>query len=132
MSATAILSALAEEQQGLIERLTHPVRVERAGREFWRGELQGQPVVLGLSRLGKVAAATTATALIEAFGVSRVVFTGVAGGLATAAAIGAFGTPIQYSVAPVLLAFGCAFGTGLVFGYLAARHVAARAPQVPA
>ncbi|MBT9506374.1 5'-methylthioadenosine/adenosylhomocysteine nucleosidase [Rhodoferax sp.] len=81
MSATAILSALAEEQQGLIERLTHPVRVERAGREFWRGELQGRPVVLGLSRLGKVAAATTATALIEAFGVSRVVFTGVAGGM---------------------------------------------------
>jgi adenosylhomocysteine nucleosidase len=38
-------------------------------------------VVLALSRIGKVAAATTATTLIEAFGVHRVVFTGVAGGL---------------------------------------------------
>jgi adenosylhomocysteine nucleosidase len=35
-----------------------------------------------LSRIGKVAAATTATTLIERFGVTRMVFTGVAGGLA--------------------------------------------------
>ena len=51
------------------------------GREFWRGHLHGQEVIAVLSRIGKVAAATTATALIERFGVTRVVFTGVAGGL---------------------------------------------------
>ena len=37
--------------------------------------------MLGLSKIGKVAAATTAAALIERFGVGRIVFTGVAGGL---------------------------------------------------
>ncbi len=58
--STAILSALAEEQQGLIARLREPRRVERAGRAFWVGELHGQTVVLALSRIGKVAAATTA------------------------------------------------------------------------
>lgn len=78
---TAILSALAEEQQGLVAQLHNPVRLQRAGREFWTGELAGKPVVLGLSRIGKVAAATTTTVLIEAFGVGRVVFTGVAGGV---------------------------------------------------
>lgn len=78
---TAILSALAEEQQGLLERLQQPRRVTRAGRDFWLGDLHGQPVVLALSRIGKVAAATTATTLIEAFGVQRLVFTGVAGGV---------------------------------------------------
>lgn len=85
---TAILSALAEEQRGLVAQLTHPVLVTRAGREFWRGELQGRSVVLALSRIGKVAAATTATTLIEAFGVSRIVFTGVAGGVGSGVQVG--------------------------------------------
>jgi macrolide transport system ATP-binding/permease protein len=32
-----------------------------------------------------------------------------------------FGHPVLVSPAPVLLAFGCAAGTGLLFGYLPAR-----------
>ena len=85
---TAILSALAEEQQGLLELLLQPRRVTRAGRDFWLGDLHGQPVVLALSRIGKVAAATTATTLIEAFGAQRLVFTGLAGGLAPDVQVG--------------------------------------------
>ncbi|MEK9952810.1 MAG: 5'-methylthioadenosine/adenosylhomocysteine nucleosidase [Curvibacter sp.] len=85
---TAILSALAEEQQGLIQLLHQPRRVERAGRFFWLGELHGRPVVLALSRIGKVAAATTATTLIEAFDAQRLVFTGVAGGIAPGVEVG--------------------------------------------
>lgn len=85
---TAILSALPEEQQGLIEQLQNPSCQTRAGRMFWCGELHGQPVVLALSKIGKVAAATTATTLIEAFGVHRIVFTGVAGGLGPGVQVG--------------------------------------------
>jgi adenosylhomocysteine nucleosidase len=85
---TAILSALAEEQSGLIEQLHQPRKQVRAGREFWLGQLHGKPVVLALSKIGKVAAATTATALIEGFGVGRVVFTGVAGGVGTGVQVG--------------------------------------------
>jgi adenosylhomocysteine nucleosidase len=85
---TAILSALAEEQHGLLEQLVDPVRVTRAGRDFWRGELLGHPVVLALSKIGKVAAATTATTLIESFGATRVVFTGVAGGVGPGIQVG--------------------------------------------
>ncbi len=48
----------------------------------------GQPVVLALSRIGKVAAATTATALIAHLGVSRIVFTGVAGGVGDGVLVG--------------------------------------------
>lgn len=88
MPTTAILSALAEEQHGLIELLAHPRRVQRAGRTFWLGRLHGQEVVLALSRIGKVAAATTATTLIEAFGVDQVVFTGVAGGIGPGVQVG--------------------------------------------
>jgi adenosylhomocysteine nucleosidase len=78
---TAILSALPEEQQGLREQLDRRSHVHQAGRDFHSGRWHGQPVVLALSRIGKVAAATTATLLIERFGAERIVFTGVAGGL---------------------------------------------------
>lgn len=79
--STGILSAMAQEQAGIDAQLEE-VRVERyAGRDFHVGRVQGREVVLALSRIGKVAAATTAAALIERFGVSRIVFTGVAGGL---------------------------------------------------
>jgi adenosylhomocysteine nucleosidase len=88
MTTTAILSALAQEQHGLIELLSNPNKVTHAGRDFWQGDLHGQRVVLALSKIGKVAAATTATALIERFGVQRMVFTGVAGGLGVGVNVG--------------------------------------------
>ncbi len=88
MQPTAILSALSQEQQGLIELLQQPRKVTHAGRDFWQGCLHGQPVVLGLTKIGKVAAATTSAALIERFGVGRIVFTGVAGGLGAGVNVG--------------------------------------------
>lgn len=80
----AIVSAMAEELRGLQAQLREPHRIERAGREFWVGRLGAHEVVLVLSRIGKVAAATTVTLLLAEFEVDRVVFTGVAGGLGAA------------------------------------------------
>ena len=88
MTVTAILSALAEEQQGLLEQLHQPKQVRHGGRDFWLGELHGHRVVLGLSRIGKVAAATTTTTLITCLGASRIVFTGVAGGMGAGVNVG--------------------------------------------
>ena len=87
-SATAILSAMVQEQSGLLKQLANPSTVRHAGRDFRLGDLHGQRVVLALSNIGKVAAATTATAMIERFGVHRMVFTGVAAGLKTGVNVG--------------------------------------------
>ena len=84
----AIMSALLDEQRGLLDELVNPRRVKRAGRTFWCGQWGGHEVVLVLSKVGKVAAATTTTALIEAFDVKRVVFTGVAGGIGAGVKVG--------------------------------------------
>lgn len=49
---------------------------------------------------------------------------GVAVGLFTGWVISLFGVDILFTVAPALLAFSCAVGTGLLFGYLPARKAA--------
>ncbi len=88
MTTTAILSALEQEQQGLLEQLAQARVARRGGRDFWLGSLHGVPVVLALSRIGKVAAATTATTVIEAFGADRIVFIGVAGAMGPRVQVG--------------------------------------------
>lgn len=84
----AILSALSQEQDGLRSLLDDVTCKRHASRDFWCGSWQGQPVVLALSRIGKVAAATTAAALIAQFGATRMLFTGVAGGVGEGVLVG--------------------------------------------
>ena len=88
MSRIALVSAMHEELAAVLARMPDEHKVVVAGREFWVGHWHGHEVVAVLSRIGKVAAATTATVLVERFGVSRMVFTGVAGGLAAQAQVG--------------------------------------------
>jgi adenosylhomocysteine nucleosidase len=88
MSRIAIVAAMHQELSALLEAMPDEQPVRRAGREFWVGHLEGQEVVAVLSRVGKVAAATTATLLVSEFGVSRAVFSGTAGGLHESARVG--------------------------------------------
>lgn len=85
---TAIVSAMHEELAAVLALMPDERRQLAGGREFWRGHLHGHDVVAVLSRIGKVAAATTATALIERFGVREIIFTGVAGGLGPGVNVG--------------------------------------------
>ena len=84
----AILSALPQEQAGIAALLASPSVVDHAGRRYTMGQLHGLPVVLALSGIGKVAAASTATTLVERFAAKRMVFTGVAGGLGDGVHVG--------------------------------------------
>jgi adenosylhomocysteine nucleosidase len=78
---TAIVGALHEELEAVLGLMPDEQQQTVGGRTFWRGHLHGHDVVAVLSGIGKVAAATTATVLIERFGAQRIVFTGVAGGV---------------------------------------------------
>src|SRR5476649_3052114 len=74
-----IISALHEEQQGLVEAMEGVTTASHGMREYTAGRLWGVDAVCVLSRIGKVAAAMTATMLVEKFEVTHIVFTGVAG-----------------------------------------------------
>jgi adenosylhomocysteine nucleosidase len=85
---TAIVAALHDELASVLAQMPDEHRQSVGGRDFWLGHLHGQAVVAVLSGIGKVAAATTATLLLERFQVGRVVFTGVAGGLGAGVRVG--------------------------------------------
>lgn len=86
-----VMAALPEElgdlvaamrAEGAVETITH------GKRDYHIGTVHGAPCVVTLGRVGKVAAAATVSALIHAFDVEAVVFTGVAGGVGPTVRIG--------------------------------------------
>ena len=89
MPRIGILSALQAEQQLLLQKVFKPRPLQLHGqRSYHRGRLFGHDVVLVLSGIGKVAAATSASSLIAEFGCEVLLFTGTAGGLGADVAIG--------------------------------------------
>ncbi|MFT3663673.1 5'-methylthioadenosine/adenosylhomocysteine nucleosidase [Piscinibacter sp.] len=88
MSRIAIVSAMHQELRALLPALDKHRSVSFAGRTFHIGTMEGQPVVMTLSGVGKVAAAITATLLLQEIDVQRIVFTGVAGGLGPGVRVG--------------------------------------------
>ena len=85
---TAIISALPEEQTGLLQLLSNHEHLTQIPRRLDQGLIHKKPVILALAGVGKVAAATTATMLIERFSVQRIIFTGVAGAVAVHVNVG--------------------------------------------
>jgi adenosylhomocysteine nucleosidase len=88
MTRTAVVAALHDELASVLALMPDEYKQVVGGREFWVGHLHGQDVVAVLSGIGKVAAATTATLLIQHFGVQRIVFIGVAGGVGPGVQVG--------------------------------------------
>jgi len=84
-----IIAALhGEISQLLADMAPGATRQHIAMRDYHAGKILGHDCVVVLARVGKVAAAATATALIERFGASQIIFTGVAGGVAHGLRIG--------------------------------------------
>ncbi|NYT24743.1 5'-methylthioadenosine/adenosylhomocysteine nucleosidase [Alcaligenaceae bacterium] len=82
MHRIGIMAAMHDEIAGLLKQM-ESVTIRSIGmRDYHAGLLHGQPCVAVLARIGKVAAAATAVTLIREFGIERIVFTGLAGGVA--------------------------------------------------
>jgi len=83
------MAAMPKELEGLVLAMGPSITIQRvAMRDFYLGQIAGQPCVVVLSRIGKVAAATTTAILIEKFGAAEVVFVGLAGGIHRSVQIG--------------------------------------------
>ncbi|KOR88508.1 5'-methylthioadenosine/adenosylhomocysteine nucleosidase [Paenibacillus solani] len=76
-----LIGAMDEEVELLLAQLENKETTVKAGVTYAAGTIHGKRVVVCKSGVGKVNAAVTTQILIDSFGVSKVLFTGVAGAL---------------------------------------------------
>ena len=77
----AILGAMQEEVAPLLEAVSEYKEVRHANNTFYLAKFEGRELVIAYSKIGKVNAAITTSAMIEKFGAKKLLFTGVAGAL---------------------------------------------------
>jgi adenosylhomocysteine nucleosidase len=78
---TAILGAYGDEITLLLGKVENKKESIVGGLSFTEGELDGRPVVVALTGIGKVNAAITTTLVIEHFHPEEILFSGIAGGV---------------------------------------------------
>ena len=81
MSVIGIIGAMEEEVAALKEKMQISGVLKRASMEFYKGTLQGKPVVVVRSGIGKVNAGLCTQILVDLFDVKKVINTGIAGSL---------------------------------------------------
>ena len=85
---TGIIAAMESELRDLSKDLQHERTEKIAGREIHYGHLENQPVAIVLCGCGKVNAALSSTLLACHAKVSRILVTGISGGLAEGLKVG--------------------------------------------
>lgn len=84
----AIMGAMREEIDPILERMDTYQTHEHAGNVFYTCSYGGHELVIAYSKIGKVFSAITATVMIERFGAQTLLFSGVAGGISKELNIG--------------------------------------------
>lgn len=75
----AIMGAMEEEIEPLLEYFENVNIVEFANNRYYEVNYKGLDIVIAYSKIGKVFASLTATTMIEKFGCDMLLFSGVAG-----------------------------------------------------
>jgi len=81
MSKIAIMGAMPEEIEPLLERVENINRVEYANNSYYEATYKGKELVIAYSKIGKVFSSLTASTLLEKFECSTLLFSGVAGAI---------------------------------------------------
>lgn len=85
---TGIMGAMPEETAGIVHLMGGMQEHTIGMRTYYAGTLNGIKTVVVFSRWGKTAAAATVSTLILEFGVTELIFTGVAGAISPTLNIG--------------------------------------------
>lgn len=93
---TLVMTAFHPEWEALAPAVEQPVTYQANGVTFLTGTLAGKPVVLMQSGISMVNAAMNTQLALDRFAVKRVVFSGIAGGVDPALAIGDVVVPAQW------------------------------------
>lgn len=88
MQKIAILGAMEEEIQPLLDFFKEYKTTEYAKNKYYETTYKGLNLVIAYSKIGKVNAALTASTLIEKFGAEKLLFSGVAGAVNSELKIG--------------------------------------------
>jgi adenosylhomocysteine/aminodeoxyfutalosine nucleosidase len=81
MSKIAIMGAMPEEIEPLLDNVEEIKKIEYAKNIYYEAKYKGKEIVIAYSKIGKVFASLTATILIEKFGCNQLLFSGVAGAI---------------------------------------------------
>ena len=93
---TAVITAFAPEIIALEAAMTDKHQVILSGATFTTGKLEGKPVVLFLSGVSMVNAAMNTQRALDRFHISRIVFSGIAGGVDPSLDVGDVVVPDQW------------------------------------
>lgn len=77
----AIMGAMPEEVAPILKKLGEYSMQEYAGNKYYEATYKGVDVVVAYSKIGKVFSTLTATTMIEHFGCTKLLFSGVAGAI---------------------------------------------------
>ena len=81
MSRIAIMGAMPEEIEPLLKKVENVKKIEYANNSYYEATYKGKELVIAYSKIGKVFSSLTASTLIEKFGCSKLLFSGVAGAI---------------------------------------------------
>lgn len=81
MTKLAVMGAMEEEIEPLLEHFNDVKVTEFAKNKYYEVTYNGLEIVIAYSKIGKVFASLTASTLIEKFGCDTLLFSGVAGGI---------------------------------------------------
>lgn len=81
MSKIAIMGAMVEEIEPLLEFFKEYKTIEYGSNRYYETSFESKELIIAYSKIGKVHAALTATIMIERFGAKQLLFSGVAGAI---------------------------------------------------